>query len=325
MALALSLSASAFAQNDARDTAREGLADTLAKASQANALTIPLNPPIGTPFEYTVIIEKKRPKGDSRMELDQRLTFTRMGEGYTLDLDILAVSTGGGRLDLTDPEALAAMPISARPFITSLDVELDASGEMVRVKDWPALSAMLSALPDEVARRVQPERRENAAAMAKELLAPMLTASAEDAAYILVKGWPSILGYGGTQLDAGAAYEAESQIGGDNAILPEPIPALVEFQLSRTDQGDYLFEQSTTPDAEAMTVAMEAFITRVQAMSEAKPDNDFEITDISFVDALRVVFDQTSGLPTTATLTRTTVVNGATVGGEVITITKAER
>lgn len=321
-AVALSIGSASFAQ--AQEGSREAMLEAFEEAQQVETLTVPFNPPLGESLAYSVVIEKKRSKGDSRMELEQFLTFERIGEGYLLDLDVRALVVGGERVDLTIPEFLDALPMTARPFVMSVEIELDAAGEAVRLRDWETMREMLQDLPNLVAEKVAPERRDAAVRTAQMLFAPLISSTAEDATYAIVKGWPSILGYGGLELEAGEIYGNEAEMGGE--IFPTPVPAVLEVSLDRTARGDYRLTQSTEPDAEALSEATIALLQKIDAMSGGKnresPKDELGDTAMTMTDRLDVVYEEGTGLPLSAVITRAINIGDVASRGDIITITR---
>jgi len=298
-------------------------------ADQPVVLTIPFDPPLGTPLGYTVLIEKKRSKGDSAMELEQELTFEPLGDGYLLKLDILAATIEGTRLLLTDREVLNQMPAAARPFLTSVEIELDPAGEPLRLRNWEAMRELLQGLPEMTLDRIDPDQRQGAVEALEMIFSPLLSSTAEEAPYAIVKGWPSILGYGGMELDDGELYGIDSEV--DSGLFPAPLPAVVELSLSRTEGGDYRYVQTTQPDPQALLEAATALVREIEAMkgSNGKPVHDGTLSadDIAMSDRLDVVFEQETGMPLSAVITRKINANASEAAsrGDIITITRRAR
>jgi len=144
-------------------------------------LTVPFDPPLGQALAYTVVIVKNRSAGESRMELEQELTFERLGKGYLLRLAMLGATIDGTRIDLSDEAMREAIPAPVRSFLMSVAIELDAAGEPLRLRDWDEMRAMLRNLPGLAAERAGEEDRERAREIAALVFGPLLSLSAEEA------------------------------------------------------------------------------------------------------------------------------------------------
>lgn len=303
--------------------AQEASAALPAEEAAAETVTIPFDPPLGTPLTYAMRFERKRPGGDIAYDYEQRLTFERIGDGFVLRLETLAFIVGGQRLDLADKRVLAAIPAALRPYLMPMAVELDAAGEMVRMRDWEAMRANLRGLPEAAAQMSGVPLDAAGRAAVAQLLGPIINASAEDAPALMIRGWPSVLGYGGTELDLGETYEAEDGV--DGGLLPASIPAVSQFTLTRTPEGKLRLFQSTTYDPEAIRGATNAVIdaARAQAGFEGKSGAGEAVDAVQFSDNADIVFDPTSGMPITAEVLRIVSVDVRSesgAGGEVMTI-----
>lgn len=298
-------------------------APVLAQEAAAEAVTIPFDPPLGTPLTYAMRFERKRPGGDSVYDYEQRLTFERIAHGFVLRLETLAFIIGGQRLDLADKRMLAAIPAALRPYLMPMTVELDAAGEMVRMRGWEAMRANLRGLPETAAELSGVPLDAAGRAAIAQVLGPIINASAEDAPALMIRGWPSLLGYGGTELDLGETYEAESGV--DGGLLPAPIPTVVQFTLTRTPDGRLRLFQSTSYDPEAIRRATNAVIdaARGQAGGGGKSPAGETLDAMQISDNADIVFDPTTGMPITAEVLRIVSVDTdkeSGAGGEVMTI-----
>lgn len=314
-ALILGLAAPAVSQ--------EAHAALPAEEAMAETVTIPFDPPIGTPLTYALRFERKRASGDSIFDYEQRLTFERIAEGFLLRLETLAFTVEGQRLDLADSRVLAAIPVALRPYFLPMTVELDAAGEMVRMRDWDAMRANLRGLPEAaVALSGVPLDAAGRAAIA-QVLGPIINASAEDAPALMIRGWPSVLGYGGVELDLGETYEAEDGI--DGGLLPASIPAVAQFTLTRTPEGNLRLFQSTIYDPEAIRAVTNAVIdaARAQAGNGGKSGAGEALDATQLSDNVDIAFDPETGMPITAEVLRVISVDtskGSGASGEIMTI-----
>jgi hypothetical protein len=317
LSLALVLSPpAAAAQEPAAPAAGEAVAETI---------TIPFDPPIGTPLTYAMRFERKRERGDNVVDFEQRLTFERLGEGYLLRLETLALANGGQRFDLADKRVMAAVPAGMRPYVMPMTIELDAAGEMLRMRDWDNVQAAMRQLPETVAAMTGQPMDETKLAAFRSVLAPIVNSSAEDAPALLIRGWPAMLGYGGSTLASGAMAELATEIA--TPFSPTPIPAFAQGSVSRTPEANISLVQTTRFDPEVIRTLTLELVDRLQAQGGLKgPGVPAEaILGLDIADEVAVTFDPVTGLPITGRITRIATVttpDGPMGGGEITTITR---
>jgi hypothetical protein len=316
-AVLIGLAAPAIGQ-ESRDTGQ-------ATQTAAQSLTIPFAPPLGTPTRYAIRFERKRPSGDSVIDFEQQLTFDSMDGGYVLRIETLAFVSGGRRFDLADKRLLDAVPAALRIYLLPITVELDASGEMVRMRDWEAMRVQLRGLPEAAAQLSGAPMTPAAAAAVAQVLDPIINASAEDAPAFMIRGWPAVLGYGGAEFDLGEMAEAESLISG--GILPEPVPATLQGSLNRTPAGNLRLVQTAVIDPEGLRDGVLSLLERLRSQGAGKtaPDPAEAIAAITMTDDTEIEFDAVTGLPIAASMARLTQIGGgaglaAGTGGEIVTI-----
>lgn len=300
------------------------LATPTAPASET--VTLPFDPPIGVPLTYALRIDRKRARGDNVVNFEQRLTFERLGEGYVLRLETLALASGGQRFDLTDERLLAAIPAALRPYVMPMTVELDAAGEMLRMRDWEGAQAALRQLPESIAVMTGEALDDKGLAAVRSVLAPIIDSSAEQAPALLIRGWPAFLGYGGSTITLGRPMaEATEVVGG---LSPVPIPAIIQGALTRTPDGNLQLLQTTQFDDETMRAATQVLVDTIRAQAAARgkppPDPGAILEAMRMTDDLEIVFDPATGLPVTARTERLTTATTATgetaTSGEILTI-----
>lgn len=303
--------------------AQEAHAALPAEEAIVETVTIPFDPPLATPLTYALRFERKRESGDSVYDYEQRLTFERIAEGFVLRLETLAIMGGGQRFELADERVLAVIPAALRPYFLPMTVELDATGQMVRMRDWEAMRANLRSLPEAAAALSGVPLDAVRRAAVAQLFGPIINASAEDAPALMIRGWPSVLGYGGTELDLGETYETESGV--DGGLLPASIPTVAQFTLTRTPEGNLRLFQSTIYHPEAIRAATNAVIdaARAQAGFAGKSPAGETLDGMQVSDNADIVFDPETGMPITAEVLRVISVDTSKesgAGGEVITI-----
>lgn len=312
-ALLLGLPAPALAQSDAPSAAAAG-----------EVVVIPFDPPLGTPVTYALRFERKRPRGDSVIEFEQRLMFERFGGGFLLRLETLSFSSGGRRFDLADRRVLDAVPPALRIYLLPMAVELDSAGEMVRMRDWEAMRAGLRSMPEAAAAIAGAPLDEASLAAMRRLLDPIINASAEEGPALMIRGWPAVLGYGGGEFVLGEPVEADTEVSG--GLLPGTVPATMEGVVTRTADGHLRLVQKARFEPEAVRAATLALVEMMRSArpgSGAAAGSDETIDKLDITDEVEITFDALTGLPLTARTARvTSVVTSAesAVGGEVLTL-----
>jgi len=209
-------------------------------------LLVPFAPPLGRDILYDLTITKTRPeKAPQKAEIRQSLRYERSGDGYVLEIRYLSVSNGETVIDLTSGKPAAVVPAEMITYFEPVSFDLDADGSLVRVRNWDALKTRYATLPD----RLVADRTAEEAAFIRNgvetMLRPILQMSAEAAINVVMKGWPSFLGFGGTELEDGVEYELESAL--PASILPFPIPVTIKSTLSRGEGGDLDYHQVSAP------------------------------------------------------------------------------
>ncbi|QDH34697.1 hypothetical protein [Porphyrobacter sp. YT40] len=294
-------------------------------STTAERITIPFAPPLGTPLTYRLRFERKRASGDSVVEFDQRLTFATTENGYALTLEALAMSSEGQRFDLTDPQVLGQLPAALRVYFLPMVVELDSAGDMVRMRDWPALQDSLRAMPEAVAKLAGEPVDKGALAVVRSVLDPFINASAEEAPALMIRGWPVVFGYGGLEFVSGRTLEGTTEI--DTPLWPDPIPATLQIVTVRMRDGQIYLVQDAKFDDETLRMVMLSLIERIKLRATTKGTAALaeEINSLSITDRIGINIDPVTGLPVTARITRSTsatMPTGPLVNGEITTITR---
>jgi hypothetical protein len=317
-ALCLGLAAPAPAQEASPVTAADATGE---------AITIPFAPPLDTPIAYRLRFERKRATGDSAMEFDQRLTFVRAEGGYALTVETLSFNSEGRRIDLSDKRMLDILPPALKVYLMPMVAELDEAGEMVRMRNWPAMQESLRGMPDAVAAMTGRPVDEAALAAVKSVLDPFLNASAEEAPALMIRGWPAVLGYGGAEFVSGELIRGYTEV--DTPFAPMPIPAVSQGSVTRSGDGRIMLTQTTLIDPEVLRALTLALIEQVKARAPTRGTSRLaeEISSLSITDEVAIAMDRVTGLPVTARIERITSADmptGAMVNGEITTITRIE-
>ncbi|MCL9981919.1 MAG: hypothetical protein NBV60_02060 [Erythrobacter sp.] len=295
-----------------------------APAADAETITIPFNPPLGTPVTYALRFERKRPSGDGVFDFEQRLTFERLGSGYLLRLETLSFSSGGPRFDLADKRVLDALPAALRPYLLPMAIELDDAGEMVRMRDWEAVRAQLRQMPEAAAAMSGVPLDAGGRTAFELVFGPIINGSAEEAPGLMIRGWPAVLGYGGGEFVLGEPVEAETEVSG--GLLPGAVPATLQGVVTRNADGQLRLIQTARFDPEAMRAATLAVIDMMRAAAPGRDRAaaaDETLQSLEITDEVEITFDPLTGLSIsarTARLTSVTTGTGSGGGGEIMTI-----
>lgn len=226
----------------AAEAGRNAKADGTAPA----LLTIPFAPPLGRDILYDLTITKSRPdKPSQKADIRQSLRYERSGDGYVLEIRYLSIATGGTVIDLTSGKPDAAMPAEMITYFEPVSFDLDSEGSLVRVRNWDALKSRYATLPDRLVAGKTPEEAAFIRNGVETMLRSILQMSAEAAVNLVMKGWPSFLGFGGTELEDGVDYELESVL--PASVLPFPIPVTIKSTLTRGEGGDLDYHQESAP------------------------------------------------------------------------------
>ena len=316
-ALALALAVPAAAQ----EPAPEPPSPRVIKSTEI--VTIPFAPPLGTPLPYRLRFERKRERGDSVIEFDQQLTFAKTEAGYVLTFETLFLGSGDRRYDIRDRRTLDALPAAIRVYLLPMTVELDANGEMLRMKDWSELRASLRDLPEAIAAISGGSQDAGGLAAVRAVLEPLINASAEDAPALMIRGWPAVLGYSGIEFTSGAVSAYDSEIA--TPFAPDPIPTEVQTSVTRTSDGKLYLVQTALIDPEALRALTAGLVERLKAQAAAKsaPDPADEIRALDVKDQIGINFDPITGLPITARVARLSSVTtsaGTQEGDEIVTL-----
>jgi hypothetical protein len=261
------------------------------------------------------------------MEFDQRLTFAKAEGGYALTIATVSFNSEGRRFDLSDKRMLDVLPPALKVYLLPMVVELDETGEMVRMRDWPAMQEGLRGMPDAVAAMSGEPVDEAALAAVKSVLDPFLNASAEDAPALMIRGWPAVLGYGGAEFVSGELIRGYTEV--DTPFAPIPIPAVSQGSVTRSGDGKLYLVQTTLIDPEALRSLTLALIEQIKARAPTKGTSQMaeEIGSLSITDEVGINIDPVTGLPVTARIARVntaTMPNRSLVNGEITTITRID-
>lgn len=294
-------------------------------AQAVAVLRIPFAPPLDQNIDYKVVFSRSTPERNTTTEIRQRLRFERSPVGYNLSIETLSLVGSHAKLDLTVLADRNRVPLELRPLLLPMTFELDTTGAILRVRDWPRLKVALLDIPEAIIAMERPADPKAARAMMQTIMQPFQGLSAETAPTVLLRGWPSFLGYGGLELEAGAVYEATNTT--DAPLLPVALPTTVKYSLSRSTESNALrLVQTSEPDKAKLGTAMEAYLRQMGANLDAASKANLAkaaaaMRTMTIHDRLDIRFDGQSGLVLSASGERLVSIEAlGGSGGETTTI-----
>ncbi|MCK0128181.1 hypothetical protein [Erythrobacter sp. F6033] len=287
----------------------------------AEILIVPFDPPLDTPLKYSFVeVSEQTGREPRRVEYEQELTFQKIEDGYLLQLKNIAIVVGEQRIALNKESILREFPPAMAalfsPNLEPVEIELDAFGEPLRLRNWEATRAAIIAQKDFWISQVSPEVAEIYQESFELVFAPIRNSTPEDAAYVAVKGWPYILGFGGLELEEGAEYEldTEMQVG----IASSTIDALSLLRLDRDEHRNLYYSESTQADEAQLLIALKNTFDELpgkfqslqtEEVQEKIEDAKNTLQMAQMIDELDIVFDERSGLPLSAKSTNSLLIN----------------
>jgi hypothetical protein len=194
-------------------------------AAQATpkTLTVPFAPPTDVDLRYRVRLDRPLGGRPNTWIRDQTLRFAHAGTGYILTLTTTAVSDGGKMVRASDGAVGASVRIMMAP--TSFDV--DATGHVLRVRDWARIKTLMIMSTTAETVRVEPDPGTRSDGRATYRLAsskydPM---TAKLAVSDWLQHWDGFFGLAGTEMAEGASLEGDTVIETGLAPVPSPVHA----------------------------------------------------------------------------------------------------
>ena len=278
-------------------------------------LVIPFAPPLERDLRYDITIAKISKGKEQTSGIVQIVRFSRAGDGFVLTVRMLQ----GGVLalpgiDLSSAAGRDTVPEALKPLFAPISFDLDAKGNLLRVRDWPMWQKNMAAMLGPLSGLIEKDasKRAQAKLLLDHAMGQFATLTAEQAAASLLKGWPSILGYGGLEVEADTEYESADELAA--AILPVPIPVVSHYSLS--SNGPHLqLRQRSEGDKEAMAAALSQYFSSLAiGMDEATRANlrkgAAAMEGMQIVDEIEILFDRTTGLADWAKIERRATVQG---------------
>jgi hypothetical protein len=136
--------------------------------------------------------------------------------------------------------------------------DLGDDGSFIRIRDWPRLRSAIADIPKLLIRSQPQGDPKTAKAVSEAVIRPFMSLTAEQAPGILLKGWPSFLGFGGVELQDSVQYEAAGQT--NAPFVPVPIPTVVRYSLSKLPDNSLRLQQTSEPDGEKVGEAVAQYV-----------------------------------------------------------------
>jgi hypothetical protein len=283
-------------------------------AAASETLTIGFAPPLDTDLAYRLTMTKPSEGGTDTSTVDQALRFVRDGDGFILTITPRKLTKGSFSLDLATQRHLLPPPM--RPLFEPVRYEVDASGEVLRIRDWQAVVAKTAAGMDTIATtEPDPAKREQLKAIGRSIVEMYGNMTAEQAAPYFLQGWQAMLGFGGSEAPSGERQHAEGEI--DAGFAPVAIPVAGDYVFSRPAPGTVRLVQAMEVDPIKLAETLNAFVAQM-AESETVDANaragleeaTAKIRSAKISDGLEIDFDAVTGLPNKGKATRTMTLPG---------------
>jgi len=221
-------------------------------------------------------------------------------------------------------------PAFLKAFLAPMTFDLDADGGILRMRDWPQMQQVLRSAPDEMSALLEPDASKRPAArkIFETIMSGFAALGAEQAPTMMLKGWPSVLGHAGTELEAGADYDVESEL--PPGVMPVTIPVTSRLSVSRSADGALLqLRQTSTPNKVAMRAALSDYFMKLGASLDETGKANLrkaaeKMQQMEMSDDLDIDFDASTGLVEHARIRRTVSLAGEKSNGETIVIERVK-
>ncbi len=276
-------------------------------------IAVPFAPPTGETLRYRLRVTKD----EEESVLIQTLNFQRDGDGY-----LMRVATTGVEQD--NRVKRLPLPVSApggaelRLMSQAMLVELDASGAMLRLRNWAELRRHFAALPAQLAAEaeIDPARRREAQAFFTAMMQGVLQASAEQAPQMFLRGWPAVLGFGGSALAPGEKRQWD-----DTAIAPivdAPVIRHSTMMLRRAPGGRVVLYRVAKVDRANFVALANGLTAKLGSLASdderaRMQDTMKEIEGLEVEDFDEIEVDGVTGLIERADLNRRVMRDGAAI------------
>ena len=296
-----------------------------AVSTLVETVTIPFAPPVDQELKYTLTIQKSSSGKATTAVSRQELRFARANDGYLLHFKITDIRSDGGMIDLSSATAIRQLPPQLQPFLLPMTFDVARDGAIVRVHNWPSLQAAIARIPEMLTQQEPLASRAQLRAAIAGAINFFAEMNAEQAAPALLKGWPAMLGFGGSEGEDGASYEISTDV--QVLAIPVSIPVTGRYSITRDPQtGRLRYDQSTKPDVKKSEAALAEYLGRLASnATDAKHRANIAkgidaVRGMITEDAMSITFDAGTGLIRHGSSERRVTLPNGEVGSERLTI-----
>ena len=267
----------------------------------APSIEMAFNPPIGQVLRFRVTKTKfkdGKPTWPTPFTTVEELRFERAGDGFILYWHIDPVSLPAVFEDSRLKPFLAPMitPFTGEPYA----IDLDSSGEPLRVRDWAAAKARIMRAVDAALCLYKTAKPADRAALAKA--APTMRALFENmderaAAQLLLDNMVPLLGWGRFDMTIGETRTGEASL--PIALFHTSVKAEELITLVSVDPGRSItLSDETRVDPEALRGFVETFARQLGVTPTPTQKKELDaLRNFSMTNSSRMVFDLPTGLP----------------------------
>jgi hypothetical protein len=285
-----------------------------ATAPAGQHVDIAFAPPLDTQLRFRITKTKVRSDRPATpaVSWSEELRFVRSGDGFILHWRMLAESL---------PPEMRAPAVAAMitPFIGDpIAFDLDADGNLLRVRDWDNLKPKLLAAVDSSLPAIQrrmPDKTE-AAAIIGQVRALFDGVDAEQATTLMLKNIAPVLHWGGTSLELGKTVtETNDQtvmMLGDNVAQTVHV-TLTALNPGKSARIDVRTETDQASIQQLMATLAQRFGPSEDPARKAQMERELaKMEQMTLTDTAVVIVDLATGLPTTLDNSRKASVKGVT-------------
>lgn len=291
------------------------LAAQTATSAKPATIDIVFNPPLDTPLRYRVARDRAARAGRPAMSANwiEELRFTKAGDGFVVHWRMDPASLPA---EMRAP-ALAPMiaPFTGEPIA----FDLDAEGNVLRVRDWPAAQARILAAVDAAGQLVPAADHDKVTPQVRAMFAAL---TAETAPSAMLRNVEPLFGGGGLSMTVGEAIDAP---------IEQPVPMLggsvamtVTVNLTAAEPGRTATLTSRSEyDPESFRQLLARVVDRFAPAEKAARKRELEqaMPDMMLTETGTTLIDLPSGMPLRFENRRTATIDGKPIPVESLVLT----
>lgn len=230
-------------------------------------IEIPFDPPTDAPLRYRLVNERIADGKTRTGILDQELRYRPTQDGYELTITTLSMSDGD---HVITPQTVVDNPATAEmlAMLAPVTIALDADGAALHIVDWNAHRQRLARIPRLMSELDPANAGEDGEKAVERMIAPFVAASAEDAVDLLIKHWPTVIGWGGTMLSAGEEYEYSGEV--QSPLVPVTLVQESTLILGATATGDISLSVLEETESGAILEAMLSYFEKLGSADDPR-------------------------------------------------------